>query len=678
VQLSVELNREPRLPGLLARGPKAAIVTEIAIVLGILCIGTWLGTLAVRAFRADGGVQQFYQSEFGPAVLLACGRGFHNPDTRSAPALAAFLSQASDAFDCRALPEPVAMLPWTPFQAASSYLELAVALMWKATGVSWSGLALLNGGLFGLVAALTFCVFRLALSRVLALLAMLPALMWAPNIMLAPQLRDYAKGPFLLAIILIVGALADRETDRRRAFIWSSLAGVVVGVGVGFRTDLLIALVPPLVTIGFLLPMGVSIRSRTIAAAIFLGSFLIVASPALRGYARGGNTGHVVLLGLATDFDRTLRIRPSLYEFGQYNDTLAFSIINGFAIRVGGQRAGVDLSTAEYDRASMAYLCHLAGTFPADVVTRTLSAIRVVPRYFLDSSLEVPAWSHSSLLRTMYWLRGGVSARLALFAVPAVIAAILGVALVNPRAALAGMVVIVVFAGGAAIQFHERHFYYLQFVPWLAFGVIAQAGLQNRFHVSRLSGLQVKRSAAVGAAIVGAAAVAILLSRGIQQQTARRLFEEYASAPRTPLSIEPKGAGSNVIRLAAPEWAQPMPPDASRVTTRFLAVEFRDRQCRRTDVDLTVRYEAVYPDADLTETINVPLHPAEAEPTVAFLAVFDRADESVRFRGIETAADRADCVGAVSRVDGLGRTPLLLNTVLSAGWRTLALYQRLQ
>ena len=34
---------------------------------------------------------------------------------------------------------------------------------------------------------------------------------------------------------------------------------------------------------------------------------------------------------------------------------------------------------------------------------------------------------------------------------------------------------IVGFAGASAIQFHERHFYYLQFVPWFAFGLLAQS-----------------------------------------------------------------------------------------------------------------------------------------------------------------------------------------------------------
>ena len=84
------------------------------------------------------------------------------------------------------------------------------------------------------------------------------------------------------------------------------------------------------------------------------------------------------------------------------------------------------------------------------------------------------------------------------------------------------------------------------------------------------------------------------------------------------------------------------------------------------------------PDADLSETITVPLHTRTSIPTRQFIAAYDRADESIRFRGIEIAADRADCVAAISRVDGLDRTPLLINTTLGAGWRQEPLYQRLR
>ena len=80
-----------------------ARLLECAVVAVVFCVGTYVGLHAVRTFRALGGGQYFYQTEFGPAVMLACGRGFDDPDVRSVPALDDFLEQRVDTFDCASL-----------------------------------------------------------------------------------------------------------------------------------------------------------------------------------------------------------------------------------------------------------------------------------------------------------------------------------------------------------------------------------------------------------------------------------------------------------------------------------------------------------------------------------------------------------------------------------------------
>src|SRR5262249_1427671 len=141
---------------------------DMAIAATIFCLASLLGAYAVVGYRAAGGEQYFYQSEFGPAVMVACGRGFLNPDTDTIPPLAAFLSQQTDAFDCASLPASISASDPDPYQRVSRYLELTVALIWKVTGVSWSRLVVLPGILFGCVAALYYGLFRLGLSRVFA------------------------------------------------------------------------------------------------------------------------------------------------------------------------------------------------------------------------------------------------------------------------------------------------------------------------------------------------------------------------------------------------------------------------------------------------------------------------------------------------------------------------------
>src|SRR5581483_9904812 len=111
-----------------------------------------------------------------------------------------------------------------------------------------------GGVLFGAVAALTYGVLRLALSRAVALVALVPAISSTPNVVLVPQLRDYAKGPFLLAVILIMGWLVMGSSRRGRVLGLAAAAGAVVGIGLGFRTDLIIAVAPVLVTLALLVP----------------------------------------------------------------------------------------------------------------------------------------------------------------------------------------------------------------------------------------------------------------------------------------------------------------------------------------------------------------------------------------------------------------------------------------
>src|SRR6202011_4426560 len=109
----------------------------------------------------------------------------------------------------------------------------------------------------------------------------------------------------------------------------SALGGGVVGLGLGFRTDLVIAVLPFLFTLAFLLPPAASVRTRAVAMAVFLLSFAVVGFPLLRDYSKGRNMGPLILLGLTAPFNRPLGIQPSIYEYGsQYNDALMASIIN--------------------------------------------------------------------------------------------------------------------------------------------------------------------------------------------------------------------------------------------------------------------------------------------------------------------------------------------------------------
>src|SRR5262245_932733 len=107
----------------------SVLPVEIAIVFVIFATATWLGFRAVGALRANGVVQAFYQSSFGPAVMAACGREFRMPDAASVPALAGFLAEQTDSFDCAQLPASTPTTPLHDFQPPPRHLLLFVAAL---------------------------------------------------------------------------------------------------------------------------------------------------------------------------------------------------------------------------------------------------------------------------------------------------------------------------------------------------------------------------------------------------------------------------------------------------------------------------------------------------------------------------------------------------------------------
>jgi hypothetical protein len=492
-----------------------------------------------------------------------------------------------------------------------------------------------------------------------------------------PQLRDYAKGPFLLAMILIMGMVVLGPGDSRRTMGWALLAGAVLGLGLGFRTDVVIALMPFVITLAVLTPPTVPIRARLAAMAAFLTAVVVVALPVLRGLSQGGNNGHVMLLGLGAEFDGPLRIQPSLYEFGgRYVDALAFTTIDSYAIRIEGK--GIEGTSREDERAAGAYLAEVAETFPADVMLRVMAAMRTVAKYFLDSSLYPPVQVQSEWVRDAYRLRARILWRLGMIGFVAVAAATVGISAFHPRAASLVVLVMLGFAGAAAIQFHERHFYYLQFVPWWAFGVLAQTAICARRLLPALTGGHIARALAFLAIVAGIAGGGLGLLRAFQQRTAARLLERYEAAPRSRVDAVRRPAASGRVLIGSPEWLQSLPAAGlAPVQTCVIAVQLRNDVCGPGSLPVTLRYDGSRHDMDLSETVNVRLRAGAVTSTTLFAVVYDWPGDYLRFRGIEVAADREHCVAELSRVDGLDRVPLLLTTVLGDAWREERLYQRL-
>lgn len=608
-----------------------------------------LGTSVVRAYRANGGVQDFYQWEFGPAVMLACGHGYHPPDVTKLPELTAFLRLKQDRFDCAVLPDAVPLYPeFNPFQRVSRYLLMSVAATWMVVGVSWSRLVVYGGLLFAAVVTLAYAVARVALTRGWALAAVVP-LLWSPlAFSVLPHYRDYAKAPFVLAMVLVIARLVTGDGRAATVFGLAALGGLVAGVGLGFRNDILITIVPLVIALLLLAPVAMRREwlVRLAATGVFLLTFVVVAGPVLSDYSEGSNTGHVALLGLMTPFDGPLGVERSIYDLGAgYDDGLAFRTIDSYAQRI--ERRSVVLGSSEYDSAAFAYLGDVARTMPGDVLTRALAAMRRVPSFFLSDYLTPPTWMASRLASRLYYVRALMLSRLSRFAPVAVALAILCAAARSTRAGILLVLVLVIFVGGAATQFHERHFFHLEFVPWWAFAFLGQAAFIAWWSPPRRN--EVMRAGIFAVVCAVLLFTSLAASRSFQDRRMRGVFEAYFRAPRLAL------------------WP-PAEHASDGMTTAFLVADLRGDRCPFQTIAVTL-------DGPGGRTVEARVDPAANEPTRVFFAAYARqGDQTTPSVTVEESA--RSCLERVDRIDPAGMR-LLLNATLEPGWRDERLHQRL-
>ena len=635
-----DLYNETRL--LPRREQKVSLLIAAALFVAAFGIGTYV----VRAYRASGGIQDFYQSEFGPAVMLACGRGYDPPDVTMLPQLNSFLQLAQDRFDCATLPAQVPLNPTlNSVQRVSRYLEMSVAATWRIVGVSWSRLTVFGGLLLAAVVTLSYFIARVALSPQWSLAVAAP-LLWSPlGLSILPHYRDYAKAPFILAMILLMARLVTGSGRGWTVLGLAVLGGSVAGIGLGFRNDVLITIVPFVIVLLALAPVASS-RGwlvRAGAAGVFALAFVTVARPVLADYSEGSNTGHVILLGLMKPFDTRLGVEGSVYDLGSwYDDSLAFRTVDSYAQRI--EQHNVVYASLDYDRAAFAYLGDVARVMPGDLLTRTLGAIRTVPAFFFRDYLLPPSWVSSRFAKRLYYVRELIVSRLARVAALLVGAAIVVVAGRSTRVGLFLVLLVVVFVGGSTMQFHERHFFHLEFIPWWAF-----AFLVSTIATVRLDRTSIVRATAFAAVCLATTGVALGATRAYQDRQMRSLFETYLRAPRSPMS---------------PALAR----SSDGLATELIVADLGGTGCPLETIAVTL-------DGPGGRTVHAHVDRAATEPTRVFFASYGlRDDEGSPSVTVEDSA-RA-CLERVDRV-GVTGMPLLLNATLEPGWRDGRLHQRL-
>ncbi|HWI17246.1 MAG TPA: hypothetical protein VNT81_05845, partial [Vicinamibacterales bacterium] len=625
---------------------------EVALVAVIFVASSAWGTTFWNSWVRAGGQPEFYQLYFEPAVMVACGKGFGLSLPQPKP-LEDFLNRRTDRLACSELPADLPIDQRFLFQAAWTYLLYTVGLFWWAFGISWSGMGPLFGVFFGSVTTIAYGIFRVGMNQLFAVLGAAAIATSSLHLINLPHLRDYSKAPFTLGLVLILALLVTLPVRRLSVLALSAAYGAVLGLGYGFRTDLLINLPLLIITVFAFLPGGFAkhLALKAASVAIFLGAFYVVSLPITSAVAtRGGCQWHVALLGLQPPFNDRLKMQTAPFSVGDaYADGYVIRQVRGYADRMDPQAPPPVYCSPEFDRFSGGYLMAIVATIPGDLVARAYASIVQiveVPFDYLTSPLTQGGAksmfdARQRLLRTgTHW---------------GFIASVVAVVLVSALSIRLGLFLVFFlgyFGGYPAVQFNERHFFHLEFMGWWAIGFVACAAYVIARSREWPGGVDRKtawtRIAVVSITTVIGLSVLIAATRWYQQRQLERLVESYLAAP-----TEPVDGTSALAGVADRDWPQ------------MMAVDVEPAACGAAP-GITFAYDPSAPDANFKKT--VALRPDQGTTRI-FQPVFEK------FAGLE--ATPPGCVLKVERFTQPDAFPLLFGVVLPPDWRLLPFYQRM-
>ena len=558
------------------------------------------------------------------ATGLAVEGRLSAPDPARSPDIEAFLNKECGSVDLDAVRRNSAFTELGNIQRVHIYLSWAAALCWRLLGLHWNALLPLYGLLFGAAAGCAYGLFRLAMNRTLSLLGTLLFCLNPSHLAVLPDLRDYAKAPFILACLLILGLLLKEKKTPKAVLGWAAALGALIGFGLGFRQDVQVCLVAAGAVLLFFLPAQrrKDIVLRLKAVGVMAACFLITAFPILAAmHAGGACPAHNMLQGMGPPCTSQMRLAEVDYQLvPQFNDFLIDATVRSHARESLGAETPVPYLSRPYNKAGLNLMFRYARCFPADVLQRACASVRVVtaktpflwdePGYRTNAFLDRIA---PGLLR-IYWPLRRI--------LPAVVVLVLALVLFRSvRLGLGLIFLYLFFSAYPALQFHFRHFFHLGFLYWWFFGVlvywlvrqIVNLAMPRRRRIylarcrwSRKSIIRAACKAAVaGTLLILAAAGLHFWTVRMQTQGYQALAASLESASSRSLSFTMEEQGKDV--LLCPEGLFPAeysPEDLEwQLRSAGLVAQFRTAD---TAIPVRLVYEAGERRSDFSVSMLLP------------------------------------------------------------------------
>jgi hypothetical protein len=650
------------------RGPQSP---EWRTCLALLVIGFTICFGAIKYYRSVGVQPAFYQQNFGPAVMMACGYGFTQPAFQHSPAsLSDFLQLRTQTFRCEDFSKSL-VLEQVTWNGTWYYLYGTVAVIWKVTGLSWPALDGLAAALGSFELLALYGLFRLIAPRSLSIVAALIVMLAPYNLGQLMMLRDFSKAPFVLGSTFILGFLILRPLSNRATVALAAAFGALVGIGYGFRSDLLVMLPFGAAMMIVLLPGRLpKTWPRNLAAAVAaVVAFAIAGYPPLQGQRSGGCQFHYALLGLTLTHD--LNVQSPMYAFGDhFSDTFVDLKAGDYANRVMAMEPPI-LCAPAYDEATGALFFRIVATFPADFVTHAYGSVLTILRAGLPlGPLERVAGGIPGATRPARMVD-----RVLTMVAPLIPLAAVGAVAVAwsmaPRLGIALTAFVLFLTGYPAIQFEARHWFHLRFLSlWMVLALWAAC----RHGRGKWTAVAIRRGLVPVAATLGLMVLALWTLRIVQRPALDRLVGAYLAAPVESLPVSSNEAGLTV------DW-QPafFGHESSRRASDMLAVTVAPQGCGADGpVDLVFRYDPPIASHDMTSKVRVER--LTAGPTTVFFPVFSLSEFDrtlLRFTSVEVPGRPTDCVTRIARL--VDRSlPLWLQIQVPPDWRERPYYQTLR
>ncbi|NLN92294.1 MAG: hypothetical protein GX130_03160 [Candidatus Hydrogenedens sp.] len=501
----------------------------------LFVFGFVAGLAHFESLRTDKSAVFTIEDLYGPAVMIAAGHGFINPDRSEYPELWAFLKGDQQSFCTDQLPADIKTIG-SSVAFYHRYLLYAVGLFWRIFGVSWRTLEPFISLFLGWYALSLYFLFRFFLSRSLAVISTCLLTVSPAVFMLLLDLRDFSKAPFTITLFCLLLWLFIRRPSLRFQILGAVALGAVHGIFMGFRQDALIFF--PLCALILIFPVFLKTDRalwKTLSPVfLYLCIFLALASPMFQHFDGNAQPQHVLVQGFARDRMDQLGIKQAPYQsLISGADYYTFAVLADFAARTPDLTTPQLFDNEDAALAGQRWLQESVFLYPADLATRGWTAIWRILRY---TDAFPPFFSEPTVLHQFF---NRLHQSFAFFmhhaGLPLAIVVFILLALQTPGTALFTFLIIAYILGYTALQAVSRHTFHLSFFPFLITGILIDTLIKRIRRNRHIRPLHYKGALIVLLLCASLILVPMPLLRWYQTRQLRPIMKSCIQAPRKAL-----------------------------------------------------------------------------------------------------------------------------------------------